>query len=157
MPARSWPCRIVALLALLAGCYTYTPLQPRQLQPGDRVRIRVTAAEAERVQPLLGRTDTRVLAGQVIATGTDTVIVQVPVTMQTAGAGSYQPLQQRLSFPRDALLEVEQRALNRRRTAIVAGVATVIAGAIVLRATVVGPGKAGPPGGGTPTELVPRR
>lgn len=156
MPPRSPSSRVAAGLVLLAGCYTYTPTQQARLQPGDRVRIRVTAAEAERVQPLLGRTDTRVLAGQVIATGADTVIVQVPVTMQTAGAGSYQPLQQRVSFPRDALLDVEHRALNRRRTTIAVGAATIILGAVVLRTTVLGPGKIGPPGGGTPPELWQR-
>ena len=146
---------VLLLVLLAAGCYSYAPMEASRLQPGASVRMRITAGTAEQIEPLLGRTDARLLAGTVVSTGTDTLIVEVPTTTRLAGSGTYQALNQRVSIPRTGLLEVESRALNRTRTWIVTGAAAVIVGAIVLRATVEGPGTGGEPGGGPP-ELRPR-
>lgn len=117
--------------------------------------MRITAGTAEQIEPLLGRTDARLLAGTVISTAADTLVVEVPTTTRLAGSGTFQTLNQRVSIPRTGLIEVENRSLNRTRTWLITGATAVIVGAIVLRATVEGPGTGGEPGGGPP-ELRPR-
>jgi hypothetical protein len=139
-----------APVPLLLGCYSYVPLDAAQLEPGASVRMRISAAEAERVEPLLGRTDARQLSGLVIAADADAIMVQVPTTTQMSPG---QALHQRISIPRSALFEVESRTLNRTRTALVTGIATVAVGAILIKSRVIGPGKSGPPGGGGPPEF----
>lgn len=146
----------LAGLVLLGACYTYAPMQGAALLPGERVRLRVTAVTAEALEPVLGRADARLLTGEVITAGADTLIVQVPTDVTAVGTGSYQTLHQRVAIPRDAVLEVERRTLDRQRTTVAVGVVTAMLGAVVLRATVLQPGKSGPPGGGSPPELVPR-
>lgn len=146
---------LILLLPIAAGCYSYAPLETSRLQPGEDVRLRITAGAAEQIEPLLGRTDARLLAGTVISTGADTLIVEVPTTTRMAGSGTYQTLNQRVSIPRSSLLELESRSLNRTRTWIVTGAAAAIVGAIVLNATVERGGSDRPPGG-TPPELRPR-
>lgn len=145
---------LILLLAVSASCYTYVPIDASHLQAGESVRMRVTAGTAEQIEPLLGRADARLLAGTVISTGADTLIVEVPTTTRLSGSGTFQTLNQRVSIPRTGLIEVENRSLNRTRTWIITGATAVIVGAIVLRATVEGPGTGGEPGGGPP-ELRP--
>lgn len=147
--------RLLPFFLVSTGCYSYAPMEASRLQAGESVRMRVTAGTAEHIQPLLGRTDARLLSGTVVSTGADTLIVEVPTTTRLAGSGTYQTLNQRVSIPRTGLIELESRSLNRTRTWIVTGAAAVIVGAIVLRATVEGPGTGGEPGGGPP-ELRPR-
>jgi hypothetical protein len=130
-------------------------METSRLQPGEDVRMRITAGMAEQIEPLLGRTDARLLSGTIIATGADTLIVEVPTTARMARSGTYQTLNQRVSIPRSSLLELESRSLNRTRTWIATGVAAAVVGAIVLNATVERGGSGGPPGG-SPPELRPR-
>lgn len=145
----------VAGLTFVAGCYSYSPMEASRLQPGASVRMRINAETAQRIEPLLGRTDARLLAGTVITTGADTLIVEVPTTARLAGSGTYQTLHQRVSIPRTGLLEVESRTLNRTRTWIATGAGAVIVGAVILNATVERGGSQGGDGGGPP-ELIPR-
>ena len=146
---------LLFLLPAVAGCYTYLPLDGTQLQPGADVRMRITAPTAAQIEPLLGRTDARVLTGTVVSSGADTLIVEVPTTTRLAGSGMSQTLHQRVSIPRSSLVEVESRSLNRTRTWIVTGATALIVGAIVLRATVENSGTGGEPGGGPPDLTVP--
>ena len=146
---------ILVLFTLGSGCYSYAPMQASRLQPGATVRMRITAETAQRIEPLLGRTDARLLSGTVITTGADTLIIEVPTTTQLAGSGTYQTLHQRVSIPRTGLLEVESRTLNRTRTWLATGAAAVIVGAAILNATVERGGNQGGNGGGPP-ELIPR-
>src|SRR5882724_6213372 len=97
--------------ALLAACYTYAPVQSSNLSPGTGVRARVSATAAERVAPLLGVSDARVLSG--------TLIVEVPTLAQAAIGTSGQTLNQRISITPGDLLEIESRVLDRKRTGLV--------------------------------------
>lgn len=130
-------------------------MEASRLQPGASVRMRIDARTAQQIEPLLGRTDARLLAGTVVTTGQDTLIVEVPTTAQLAGSGTFQTLHQRVSIPRGSLLEVETRTLNRTRTWIVSGAAAAIIGAIILNATVERGGSQGG-NGGSPPEWTPR-
>ena len=149
-PTAALRAALLALALLSSACYSYLPLEPAQLQPGASVRMRISAAEAERVEPLLGRTDARLLTGRLISHSPDAFLVEVPTTSQVSPG---QALHQRIAIPRSSLLEVEGRTLNRTRTTLATGAATVGIVAILLKSRVIGPGKSGPPGGGGPPVL----
>jgi hypothetical protein len=138
----------ICALPLLAGCYTYAPIEPAQIQPGAGVRARVTLSAAERLAPLLGTTDARLVNGRLIGSRADTMIVEVPTIVPTAVGGTMERLHQRVSIPRTDLVELETRRLDRFRTAAVVGGVALVAGAVVIRSLNSDPGSDGPPGGG---------
>jgi len=122
--------RFLALpfFAVAVGCYTYTPVQPASVTPGAGVRARVSASAAERLAPLVGVNDARLLTGTFVGTDAAGFLVEVPTTSQVGTAGTLQSLAQRISIPRGDLLELETRTLDRTRTAIVVGGVAIIAG-----------------------------
>jgi hypothetical protein len=142
----------IYLFPLLIGCYAYAPIEPVRVQPGTSVRARVSGARAERIAPLLGTSDARLLSGRLLENRADTMIVEVPTIMQTSVAGSVERLHQRVSIPRADLLELETRRLDRFRTAALAGSVAIIVGAFVINAINGEPGGGGVPGGGGPPE-----
>jgi len=133
--------------ALVAGCYTYTPIQPSALSPGVGVRARVSAATAERIAPLLGTTDARVVTGTLIENASGTLIVEVPTIVQAGVGTSTQSLYQRISIAPGDVLELESRTLDRTRTAVVVGIAAAIGGSAAIAALHGSPGNDKPPGG----------
>jgi hypothetical protein len=137
---------------LLAGCYAYAPIKPGRVQPGTNVRVRVSGAAAERLAPLLGASDARLLSGRLVENRADTMIVEVPTITQASIGTSIEQLHQRLSIPRAELLELETRRLDRWRTAALVGSAAIIVGAVVIRAINGEPGAGNTPGGGGPPE-----
>lgn len=147
--------RYVLVLLAVAGCYTYAPIDPSTLTPGASVRARVSATQAQQLEPLLGVPDARLLNGTIIQAG-DTLIIEVPSVVQAEVGSSVQTLHQRVSVPRPALLEVETRTLDRFKTYMVAGVAGAIIGGWVLKATVLDAGKEGMPNPGGPGEFTIR-
>src|SRR5919202_4732287 len=145
--------RILALvLSLLAGCYTYAPIDPGAVAPGTSIRVRVSGAGADRLEPLLGTSGARVLSGVFVDSRADTMIVQVPSVVAAEVGSSLQPLYQRVSIPRGDVLELETRRLNRGRTAALAGAAAVTITAAVVSAVRSDRGKEQLPGGGGPGE-----
>ena len=146
--------RAVVVLLLLSGCYRYTPIEPSALQTGMSLRARITGAAADQIGPLLGRSDARVLTGRLIVPGPDTVIIEVPSVLQADVGTSIQTLNQRVSIPRTAIVDVESRTLDRVRTYAVAGGAALVVGGFILRSTVLNPGKDNLPGGQVPPELT---
>jgi len=148
---------VFAMIPLLAACYTYTPIETAAARPGMSVRARVSAAAGERIAPLLGTSDARLLSGTLIGDGggPDTMIVEVPTVARADAGGVVQTLHQRVSIPRAELLELEMRKLDRFRTGAFAGAAAVIVGTVVFRALRGGPGAERPPGGDGTDALVP--
>lgn len=154
MPRRPLAPVLFALL-LSGGCYTYAPLDPARAAPGLQVRARITGTQAEQIAPLIGVTDARVLSGTIVHGG-DTLIVEVPSGARIATAGVIQSLNQRVSVPRAAIVELESRTLNRGRTAAVAGVAIVVVGSYLVKALIIDPGRERSPIDPGGTELAPR-
>ena len=148
---------IAALPLLATACYTYAPIDANAVRPGTGVRVRVSAAGAERLAPLLGTSrESRLLSGTIVDVRTDTMIVQVPTVTQAGTVGdSFETLYQRLSIPRADLVEIETRRLDRARTGAVAGGMALVVGTLVITSLRGDPGKDGPPGsgGGTDTRL----
>ena len=141
--------------ALLAGCYTYAPVQSSALLPGIGVRARVSATAAERVAPLLGVSDARVLTGTLIDNRSGTLIVEVPTLAQAAIGTSGQTLNQRISITPGDLVEIESRRLDRGRTGLVVGAVAVIGISATIAALKGGPGLDRPPGGSSTDAKFP--
>jgi hypothetical protein len=148
--------RLAVLTSIwLAGCYTYAPVQSSALSPGTGVRARVSATAAERVAPLLGVSDARVLTGTLIDNQSGTLIVEVPTIAQASVGSSGQSLNQRISIAPGDLVEIESRKLDRRRTGLVVGAAAVVAASATIAALKGGPGLDRPPGGSSTDAKIP--
>ena len=143
--------------ALVAGCYTYAPVQSSTLAPGTGVRARVSASAAERVAPLLGVSDARVLTGTLIDNQSGTLIVEVPTLAQASIGTSGQTLNQRISITPGDLVEIESRKLDRQRTGIVVGAVAVVGISAAIAALKGGPGLDRPPGGTSSDSRIPVR
>ncbi len=141
--------------ALLAGCYTYAPVPSSSLSPGTGVRARVSATAAERVAPLLGVSDARVLTGTLIDNQSGTLIVEVPTLAQASVGTGGQSLNQRISIAPTDLVEIESRKLDRQRTGLVVGVAAIVAASATVAALKGGPGLDRPPGGSSSDAKIP--
>ena len=141
--------------ALVTGCYTYAPVQSSALSAGTGVRARVSATAAERVAPLLGVSDARVLTGTLIDNQSGTLIVEVPTIAQASVGTGGQSLNQRISIAPGDLIEIESRKLDRQRTAVVVGVAAVVAASATIAALKGGPGLDRPPGGSSTDAKIP--
>lgn len=140
-------------LPLLAACYTYARVDSGSLHPGMGVRLRLSSSAAERLEPLLGTTDARLLSGVLVDAGRDTLIVEVPTRTNAEIGGSVRTLNQRVGVARSALVEIEARSLDRVRTGLVVGTSAVLAGAVVLRSIKGQPGLDRTPGSGGGTDF----
>ncbi len=121
----------MAACAIAAGCYNYRVV-PLELVPvRSAVRIRISAAEAERVGAVLGRED-RVLDGELLAKDAGDGILLAVSTSAGADATGVGPIHQRISIPRAGVLEVEVRRLNKAKTAgVIAAVGAATAAAAI--------------------------
>jgi hypothetical protein len=148
---RLLPCSVL----LLSACYSYATVQPTALRAGMSVRVRVSAAAAEAIAPLLGATDARVLVGTLVDATPTGLVVEVPTLVRADIGSSVQTLHQRVSIARADLLELESRQLDKTRTAVFVGGAVVIVGSTVIKALRGEPGKEAPPTGGTTDARIP--
>ena len=145
---------LLVLLPFATACYTHAPIEPNAVHPHTSIRARVNAATAEQLEPLLGITNARLLSGVVITSSPDTLIVEVPTGVRAEVGSSVQTLNQRVAIPRASIVELETRRIDRLRTGLVVGSASLIAGALIYNAVRGESGSGGPPGGGDPTEML---
>jgi hypothetical protein len=146
------------VVAFLEACYTYAPIQPAAARPGMNVRARVTASESELLAPLLATSDPRVLSGRLIDTAATSMVVEVPIMVQSGMGASFQTLHQRISIPRAAVVEFEARKLDHLRTGLLVGATAVVAAAILKHAFDGGPGlDRAPSGSSTDSRRPPGR
>jgi hypothetical protein len=115
---------LVAGLTMMGGCYSYQVVPVNEVAPGRDVRVRISAAEAVRLGELIDRGD-RSLDGQLLENTDSQVVLGIASVTQTTALTAMQDpsghLMQRIAVPREGLLELEVRTLNRTRTAIVVG------------------------------------
>lgn len=143
------PC---VLLAFCSGCYRYAAIAPVDARPGTQVRARISAVASDRLSALLGASAGRELRGTVYSASPDSLVVEIPSVADVSSPGGARSLYQRVTVARDEVLEIEARSLDRVRTGAIAAVATIIAGAAVVRALRGEPGLVNGPGGGGPAE-----
>jgi hypothetical protein len=127
------------LLLASSACYTYSAVPATGAAVGERVRVRISGAEAERLESVLGMTD-RELEGELLEQSDSSLAVAVPLPLPIAGGGVAERAHQRIVIPRSDVQEIELRHLDKMRTTLlvgigIAGVATAVAastGAIQL-------------------------
>ena len=149
---------VVLCVPLFAACYTYAPIDAGVLQPGMSVRARVSGAASDRLAPLLGATNSRLLTGTTIEANSGAFIIEVPMVVQAEVGTTFQTLYQRVSISRGELLELETRKLDRGRTGLVAGGAAIVAGSAIVKSLSNGSGlDRASPGGSADSRLPPVR
>jgi hypothetical protein len=114
------------LLVLHAGtaCYRYTPADPGDITPGSTVRVRMNDAQTRRFAGIVPE-DRRVVEGTVVLQRPDTMLIDVAIHTDVRGT-RVESLNQRIDLPRDGLIEVELRELDRGKTSLVLGGATLL-------------------------------
>jgi hypothetical protein len=141
--------------ALVCGCYRYAPVETHAIAPGAGVRARITPAASQRVAPLLGVSEPRVLVGSLVDRQGDDLIIEVPTAASAEVGSTVQQLFQRVALAPSDVTEVETRTLDRTRTAAVVGLATAAAVAVAIKYLRGEPGLDHPSTGSPPEQRIP--
>jgi hypothetical protein len=128
--------RLVAGIVLLAGCYTYQPLDPASPVPGQRVSAQLTADGSRELAGAIGPEVLHV-EGDVVhsdSTGLDLDVREIE---------SYRGIRsdwhgEHVRLPREALAGMQQRRLSVGGTGLMAGALT--AGLYLVYRVIGGPG-----------------
>lgn len=147
--------RSLPLAVVLCGCYTYAPVDANTVARGASVRARVTSSAAERIAPLLGEPDPRVVVGSLVERSNGRMIIEVPTTTSSVSRSAIQTLYQRVALAPADVTEMETRTLNRTRTAIIVGAAVIVAGSIAAASLHGEPAGDRPPTGSPPETRIP--
>ena len=118
----------LALALLTVGCYRLTPVEGAVPAAGSDVRVGLTDAGSVQLAPQIGP---RIAAidGRALQS-TDSAIVLAVAAVVAQNGRSMAWSQERLSVPRAAVSSLRTRALDRKKTWIVAGLSVV--GVLVL-------------------------
>jgi hypothetical protein len=132
--------RLVHLLALgaagaAAGCFSYVPVNPSEVSPGQEVRLRLTAEEAARYPDLRLR-DARLMEGTLVETTDGELVVAASIAAGDPTRGT-RVLVQQVSVPRSGILEVELREIDKVRTGLL-----VVGGGAIITAVIIKGGSA---------------
>ena len=133
----------------LSACYAYTAAPPSGARVGERVRLRVSGAEADRLEATLGQSD-RTIEGDLLELADSSIALGVALPYQLDATTTASRAQQRIVIPRAELQALELRRLDKMRTSLLigAGVAAVVAIAASQGSSLLGSGG----GGGSPNE-----
>src|SRR3954447_22642992 len=110
--------RTVRFLPIIGvvGCYSYLRLDPAAVPVGTEVRAHITGAASDRVAPLIGSLDTRILIGNVIENDGGALTLDVPRGAMPNVPDNVIPLHARLPIVASDLVTLEQRKLDVGRT-----------------------------------------
>jgi hypothetical protein len=148
--------RVAPLGFALCACYRYAPAETQSVPEGANVRARVTTAAAERIAPLLGLGETRVLVGALVdRNASGSLILEVPTAASTGIGSSLQTLYQRVALAPSEVTELETRRLDRTRTAVVVGGLAAVAVSVAIASLHSNPGIDRPPNGSPAEHRVP--
>src|SRR5829696_8030248 len=103
---------LVLPMAGLVGCHSYQPIEPAAAPPGTEVRARITGAASDRVAPLIGSFDTRVLVGSVVDNSNGVMTLEVPTGGLPNVAEAVVRLRTRVPLVPTDLVGLEQRKLD---------------------------------------------
>jgi len=120
--------------ALVAGCYTYSPIAVGAVTPGMEVRARVSAATAAQLAPSLGMTDARLLSGSVVDNPTEGLTLKV-ASVPAGTVGAQDGLFQQILITRTDLLELESKQLDNTLTRLAIGAGVL--GAVGVAAAIL--------------------
>lgn len=118
----------LSLALLTGGCYRLAPIEGAVPDAGSEVRVGLTDAGSARLAPQIGP---RIAAidGRTLQSNDSAIVLAVAAVVAQNGR-SMAWSQEQLSVPRDAVSSYRTRALDRKKTWIVAGLSVV--GVLVL-------------------------
>ena len=144
---------LAAAVPLLAACYRYLPVDPAPaaLPPaGADVRLYLTTQGMTELEPRLGP-QTATVVGRVRGASARDVTLLVSETRKAHGGAAVRWIGEQVTIPAATIARAERRALDRRRTVLVAASAVLAAvAAFAVLATTGGEGRGDLPGGGGP-------
>jgi hypothetical protein len=111
----------VASLVGLVGCYSYQPIEAKVAPVGMEVRARITGAASDRVAPLLGSFDTRILVGSVVENTSGAMLLEVPNGAMPNVTDGVVQLRTRVPIMPSDLVSLERRRLDVGRTVVFGG------------------------------------
>ncbi|HEU4587044.1 MAG TPA: hypothetical protein VFS11_00245 [Gemmatimonadales bacterium] len=139
----------IAACALLAGCYTYRPIDtasPADLAAGTGVEVRLTPEGTERLASQLGP-EARYVRGQWL--GADSTGVRLAVSsIETTRRIAIPWKGEEVTLPRADIAAVQERKLAVGASGLLGGV--VLGGLVAATAAFSGHGSVSGVGGGTP-------
>lgn len=120
-------------VVLTVGCFRYTGVQPVSLPAnGQQVRVELTSDGFGRLVAALGPDfphSGRHVEGELVEA--DAAQLLVAIRVWSDGAGPANQLQQRVSIPVRDVVELQVKALDTQRTALVAVGAAAVLGSVV--------------------------
>ena len=137
-------CCAAAAIAVLGGCYRYTPTNDAP-GAGSDVRVHLTQSGTASLAPVLG-VGTTSLSGRVISANDSSVVLAVSETAGSVGRVSWAG--ERITLPRNALGSAELRSMDRRRTVKAVAIGVGAAAAIALLVSSIAAQSGGDDGGG---------
>ena len=136
--------RPLCLMPLMLGCYSYTPITPALAPAGSEVRVRITGAASDRVAPLLGTLDTRILVGSIVENNAGAMVLQVPNGAMPNVTADVVRLQTQIPLAAADVMSIEQRKIDVTRTTILlGGIAAGIAAGVTAALRAGGGGEQG--------------
>lgn len=139
--------RSLFLSPFVVGCYTYTPIEPAAAPVGTEVRATISGAASDRIAPIIGQFNQRVLTGTIDQNNGGSMTLQVQTGAAPNTGSIVVPLMQRVPLDRADVTQLETRHLSRQRTAVLAGVIGLGAGIVAYAALQHGGGASGETGG----------
>lgn len=133
----------------LSACYTYTAAPLTAPRVGERVRVRVSGTEADRLEPTLGQSG-RTIEGDLLEQADSIIALGVALPYQLDGSTMASRAQQRIVIPRTELQQLELRRLDKLRTSLLIGVG--VAGVVTIAASKGSSLFGGSGAGGSPNE-----
>ena len=145
--------RSLLLSPLIVGCYTYTPIEPAAVPIGTEVRAHISGAASDRIAPIIGQFNQRVLSGKLDEKNGNEMTLEVQTGAAPNTGNTIVPLMQRVPLTRDDVTQLETRTLSPMRTGILVSVIGVAAGFAAYAALQHGGGGSGETGGGGPPPI----
>lgn len=145
--------RSLLLSPFVVGCYSYAPIEPAAVPVGTEVRAHISGAASDRIAPIIGQFNQRVLSGKLDEKNGNEMTLEVQTGAAPNTGNTIVPLMQRVPLNRDEVTQLETRKLSPMRTGILVGVLGLGAGLAAYAALQYGGGGAGEAGGGGPPPI----
>ena len=116
---------LLAVIPALTACYTFYPVDPEGVSPGDRIQLVLSGPATRSVPPaaMMGET---LVQGNFMDMTEDSISVAVWIG-EAYRVTPFEPVHQSYTFPRAELIRLESQQLSKSRTAFTAvGILAVI-------------------------------
>jgi hypothetical protein len=118
---------LLATALLATGCYSYVPTTLGDVNPGSSVRVRISGAEADRLEPIRF-TDSRNLEGAIVRKDDDQIYIDAVIRTVDAHGITAQHVQRLNIAPRE-IQDVQYRRLDYLKSAAAVGGVSFLLGA----------------------------